>query len=336
MDAGPTRGPARRRSGRCGAAAATRPSDRAAGALWRAVPYARRAWLRSACARTSRTAPWRSGLWGPVRRGCSTTLPDLLGADDDSWTTGRPRRGSTTSRRAVRVALAPGWRVPRTRRVWESLVPTVLEQKVTGQEARFAWRRLVRAYGTPAPGPAGACLPGLTVAARSRDVGTDPVMGVAPGRRRPGRSRTLVSAAPRAAALERTLALPFVAADAALRSLPGVGVWTSAEVRQRAYGDPDAVSVGDAHVAAQVVYALTGSMDGDDDQMLELLAAVGRPSPSGRPDDRARGRRPPPPGSPLRRPRPPHALAAHPLITLPKWTSRRGGVTRRGRARPRG
>jgi 3-methyladenine DNA glycosylase/8-oxoguanine DNA glycosylase len=61
-------------------------------------------------------------------------------------------------------------------------------------------------------------------------------------------------------------------ADRALQSLPGVGMWTSAEVRQRAYGDPDAVSVGDAHIGAQVVYALTGSMEGNDDQMLELLA----------------------------------------------------------------
>ena len=88
----------------------------------------------------------------------------------------------------------------------------------------------------------------------------------------PDRSRTLVGATARAAALERTLELPRVEAERALRSLPGVGPWTVAEVRQRAYGDPDAVSVGDFHLAAQVVYALTGELGGDDARMLELLA----------------------------------------------------------------
>ena len=75
----------------------------------------------------------------------------------------------------------------------------------------------------------------------------------------------------RAAALERTVGLPPDEVDRRLRSLPGIGVWTSAEVRQRVHGDPDAVSVGDFHLAGGVVYALTGERGGDDAQMLELL-----------------------------------------------------------------
>jgi 3-methyladenine DNA glycosylase/8-oxoguanine DNA glycosylase len=47
-------------------------------------------------------------------------------------------------------------------------------------------------------------------------------------------------------------------------------VWTSAEVRQRALGDPDAVSVGDFHLAKIVGYALTGQKT-DDPGMLRLL-----------------------------------------------------------------
>src|SRR3546814_17840957 len=43
-----------------------------------------------------------------------------------------------------------------------------------------------------------------------------------------------------------------------MRSVPGIGVWTSAETRVRAHGDPDAVSFGDYHVAADVGWALTG------------------------------------------------------------------------------
>ena len=58
--------------------------------------------------------------------------------------------------------------------------------------------------------------------------------------------------------------------DRRLRTLPGIGVWTSAEVRSRALGDPDAVSFGDYHIAKNVTYALTGEV-GDDERMAELL-----------------------------------------------------------------
>ena len=63
---------------------------------------------------------------------------------------------------------------------------------------------------------------------------------------------------------------PFAAADAALQSFPGVGPWTSAEVRQRAHGDADAWSVGDYHVGKNITWALTGEVL-DDDAATELL-----------------------------------------------------------------
>jgi 3-methyladenine DNA glycosylase/8-oxoguanine DNA glycosylase len=81
------------------------------------------------------------------------------------------------------------------------------------------------------------------------------------------RARTIVNAALHAGKLEAAAAEE---ADGLLRSLPGVGVWTSAEVRQRAYGDPDAPSVGDFHLPGIVTYALTG-VKGDDAAMVELL-----------------------------------------------------------------
>jgi 3-methyladenine DNA glycosylase/8-oxoguanine DNA glycosylase len=56
-----------------------------------------------------------------------------------------------------------------------------------------------------------------------------------------------------------------------LRAVRGVGIWTAAEVRQRALGDADAVSYGDTHLARFIGYALTGS-GVDDDAMHELLA----------------------------------------------------------------
>ena len=205
--------------------------------------------------------------WGPGAAWLLDTLPDLLGASDSTADAFDPQHP------VVRASWRrhPGWRVPRTGLVWESLVPTVLEQKVTGGEARDSWRTLVRAYGEPAPGPVDGRPPGLFVAPDATVWGQVPSWEWHRAGVGPDRSRTVVGAARRAAALERTLDLSSDRVEAALRVLPGVGVWTAAEVRQRAYGDPDAVSVGDFHVAGQVVFALTGDTDGDDARMLELL-----------------------------------------------------------------
>ena len=56
----------------------------------------------------------------------------------------------------------------------------------------------------------------------------------------------------------------------ALTSLPGVGEWTAAETAQRAFGDADAVSVGDYHIPKMIGWTLLGRPV-DDAVMLELL-----------------------------------------------------------------
>ncbi len=209
--------------------------------------------------------------WGPGADWLQATLPDLLGASDTTFD------GFEPAHPVVRDAWRrhQGWRVPRTGLVWEALVPTVLEQKVTGGEARDAWRTLVRTLGEPAPGPVDARPPGLYVVPEPAVWAQVPSWDWHRAGVGPERSRTIVGAARRAAALERTLALPLEQVEKALRVLPGVGVWTAAEVRQRAFGDPDAVSVGDFHLAGQVIFALTGEMEGDDARMLELLEPWG-------------------------------------------------------------
>jgi 3-methyladenine DNA glycosylase/8-oxoguanine DNA glycosylase len=83
------------------------------------------------------------------------------------------------------------------------------------------------------------------------------------------RSRTVLRALEVAPALERLVDVPVAEADRRLRTLPGVGVWTSAEVRSRALGDPDAISFGDYHVAKDIGWALTGRPV--DDAALEVL-----------------------------------------------------------------
>jgi 3-methyladenine DNA glycosylase/8-oxoguanine DNA glycosylase len=91
----------------------------------------------------------------------------------------------------------------------------------------------------------------------------------------PARSRTIVTVARLADSLERIAQLSGEEADRRLRSVPGVGVWTSAEVRQRALGDPDAVSFGDYHVAKDIGWALTGVQM--DDAQLEAFLEPWRP-----------------------------------------------------------
>ncbi len=146
----------------------------------------------------------------------------------------------------------------------------MLEQKVTGREAWDAWRRLVRQYGDPAPGPAGLVPEGLQVAPDAAAWARVPSWDWHRAGVDLSRSRTAVTAAGRSGRLEALADRPPSAAGTALRTLPGVGVWTAAEVGQRALGDADAVSVGDYHLASRVGWALVGEKV-DDDAMLELL-----------------------------------------------------------------
>jgi 3-methyladenine DNA glycosylase/8-oxoguanine DNA glycosylase len=85
------------------------------------------------------------------------------------------------------------------------------------------------------------------------------------------RADTVMRAASYAGRLQECAELPHDAARRRLQAIPGVGVWTSAEVASRALGDADAVSFGDFHVAHNVVYALAGETDGTDERLAELL-----------------------------------------------------------------
>ncbi len=201
--------------------------------------------------------------WGPGAAWLLDRLPAQLGAHDDP--SGFTPRHQVIADLALRY---PGLRIGRTWRVFEALVPAVLEQKVVGREAHRAWRILLRKFGEPAPGPAPAgmhVVPPPQVWARipSWDWHRAGVEGV--------RARTIINAAAVAGRLEEVLDLDPAEADARLRSLPGIGVWTSAEIRQRAAGDPDAVSVGDYHLPRAVGWTLARRIT-DDAEMLELLA----------------------------------------------------------------
>jgi 3-methyladenine DNA glycosylase/8-oxoguanine DNA glycosylase len=236
------------------------------GVIWRtSLTPAGPGTLRLARIRTAGGADtdgFSARAWGRGAAWLLDNVPDLLGASDDpaAFRPDHPRL------RELARTLG-GLRISRTARVLEALVPAVLEQKVVSLEAHRAWRRLLAWHGLPAPGPAPAGMRVFPPAATWQSIpswdwhraGVEAI-----------RARTIASAARVAGRLEAVCMLPGDEADALLRSLPGIGPWTSAEVRQRACGDADAVSVGDYHLPAMVGWTLAGHIT-DDAGMLELL-----------------------------------------------------------------
>jgi len=201
--------------------------------------------------------------WGPGAQWLLDSLPSLLGAADDpaGFAPAHPVLRELSRRH-------PGARIGRSGRVLEALVPAVLEQKVVSPEAHRAWRWLLLRFGDPAPGPAPA---GMRVFPAADTWPRIPSWDWHRAGVEAVRARTIAAAARSAGRVEEILAMPAADADRRLRALPGIGPWTSAEVRQRACGDADAVSVGDYNLPAAVGWTLAGLIV-DDAGMLELLA----------------------------------------------------------------
>ena len=214
----------------------------------------------------------RAWAWGPGADRLLDGLPAALGLDDDDagFDPDRHPVVAGLARRIGRVRLA------RTGAVWEALLPAILEQRITGTEAWRNYRRLVRAHGAAAPGPLGLLLPPTAEAVAGLPSWTLTGLGIEP--RRGAVLRRIARECPRLEALGEPSRTPggggagAGALAAALRAHAGIGPWTAAEVTLRALGDPDAVSVGDAHLSNVVAFALTGAPRGTDEQMLELLA----------------------------------------------------------------
>lgn len=211
--------------------------------------------------------------WGPGAEHALAGAPALLGSHDD-WSAFDSPQFNTTLPQLVRDARRrhAAVRLPATGRMVDALVPAILEQKVTSLEARRGYAALVRKFGTAAPG-----------AGTDPNVPADLMVAPTPGQWAripswewhragvgPQRSATVMRVLGSASGLERLAALPAPEAAAKLQTIPGIGVWTAAEVTQRTHGDADQVAVGDYHLAAYVGWALAGKAV-DDAGMLELL-----------------------------------------------------------------
>ena len=228
------------------------------GVVWRATRTAD----GPATLRISRAAGGvRVRAWGAGAERGADGVPRLLGGEDDPAALVLP--AGRLRELAARLA---GLRFGRSDAVWESLVPAIIEQKVTGFEAQRTYRGLLTRYGTPAPGPGGLRLP-----PEPSVIAALPYFELHPLGLEQRRAATLIRAAERAPWLEKAAETAPGAAMARLRSIPGVGAWTAAETARSALGDPDAVSIGDFHTPSLVSWVLAGEPRADDSRMLELL-----------------------------------------------------------------
>ena len=202
--------------------------------------------------------------WGPGAGWAIERAADLLGLNDqpDALLALHPPH-------RVVVELArrfAGVRIARTNRVVEALVPAVLEQKITGEEARRVYRALVRVHGEPAPGPFG-----LRLQPTPAQLAALPYHAYHPLGLERRRAETLRRIGGLADRLEAAVSLPVDEAHRRLGAVVGIGPWTVGEVARDALGDPDAVSVGDYHLPGLVARVLAGEARGDETRMLELL-----------------------------------------------------------------
>jgi 3-methyladenine DNA glycosylase/8-oxoguanine DNA glycosylase len=196
--------------------------------------------------------------WGPGASRAVQDAPDLVGANDDPTALVPHHRliGELVHR-------FPGLRLPRTNRPFEALLPAICEQKVAGVEARAAFRGIIATHGEAAPGPAGLRLPPAPATLAALPYFAFHSFGL---ERR--RSDLIRHAAQLATRIEEAIPADSYAR---LGAVPGIGPWTLAEVGRVAFGDPDAISVGDYHLPNLVAWALAREPRAGDARMLELL-----------------------------------------------------------------
>lgn len=201
--------------------------------------------------------------WGPGAEWAIERAPDLLGANDEreAFVTGDPLVDRLNRRFA-------GLRLCRSHRVIETLFPTILEQKITSQQARAAFRALVLRYGEPAPGPGN-----LRLQPSPQRLATLPYWAFHPFGIARTRAETIRTVCARATRLEELLSFSPGEAARRARTIAGVGPWTTSYLLGTAFGDPDAVVVGDLHLPHIVTWALAREPRGNDERMLELLSA---------------------------------------------------------------
>jgi 3-methyladenine DNA glycosylase/8-oxoguanine DNA glycosylase len=204
--------------------------------------------------------------WGAGAEWAVHHAGDLLGLDDDpaQFQPQDPLVGEAHRRH-------PGLRFCRSLALTEALVPIILGQKVQSVAAHRSWRRIVAAYGRPAPGP----VAGLRVPPTADRLAGLPYQAFHRFDVERRRAETIRRVCARSATIDRLATGGGADADrivGALGTIDGVGAWTATSAAQVALGATDAVVIGDYHLPNTVSWLLAGEPRGTDARMLELLA----------------------------------------------------------------
>ncbi len=187
--------------------------------------------------------------WGSGARWLLDRAPHWVGLHDDL----DGFDPSIHPRIAVWARRHPGIRLPAAGVIWQELLLVLLGQRVTTEEALKSWRRMVYAWGEPAPGPLELRLPPTPTVVASANYVDLHRFNV---ERR--RADAILLAARRANRLEEAAAMTPADACVRLSALPGLGLWTATSVITATHGDPDTIVLRDYGLPTMINHAFTG------------------------------------------------------------------------------
>ncbi len=201
----------------------------------------------------------QADAWGDGASWLLEQAPLVLGSEDDL-------AGFDPTGPIGKLWRQKPFRLGRTDRPWDSLVSSILGQKVQVSNAKQSGRMLASQFGDPAPGPTdGWVLPAPETVAELGYYHFHP-LGV-----ERKRAETLIRVAGEMRRLTDLSQRTPAQAQARLQRIRGIGPWTAAMVTATSMGDADAVPLGDFHLPNTVAWAIAGEERSNDERMLELL-----------------------------------------------------------------
>lgn len=210
-----------------------------------------------------------SKAWGLGAEWITNKVPDLLGLSDNSDT-------FNPDGVVGKLWKQNRFRVGRTDLVWDAAIGAILSQKVQVTKAMMSLRAIRNTFGYSAPGPIRAnLLPTANTVAEMSYVDFHK-LGV-----ERKRAETIIRLAKEMPRIKvnplgnRKEEQSSVDKQNILRlsKIKGIGPWTLGLIAAVAYGDTDAVPVGDYHIPNTVAWNLHGIPRADDKQMLQMLEA---------------------------------------------------------------
>lgn len=199
-------------------------------------------------------------LFGPGTDWLRPHLPGVLGLEDDP-TQFQPTGKLEAIARAHRTTHLPKLPV-----LFDRLVSIILQQLIAYRDACANWARLVRRYGTQAPGPCDLWLP--PTPERYQSLGDYDLIasGILPKQ-----ARLVLKLARSANRIERLGETDHEKLVKFLLAQRGIGPWTVGFLQRSGLGDADAVMPGDIGFPRTVAYYFEGKKQADDADMLRLL-----------------------------------------------------------------